>query len=121
VTNNTVTNNSFGISIDAGFPFRADERLWTASIQATFGGNIISGNKRNSALITFTRNTAAMFPNELKDFNYLQKSTFSISDSGRDLRGYWLDHPSVDPIDGRVLQNTLKVNGVKVPNGRNFQ
>jgi hypothetical protein len=118
---NTITNNSFGVSFDAGFPFRTDARLWTASFQATFSGNIISGNKRTPALITFTRNTAAMFPNQLKDFKYLQQTTFTISDQGGDINGYWLDHPAMDPIDGRILHNTLTVNGVTLPNGRNFQ
>ena len=121
VINNTITNNSFGISIDAGFPLRADARLWTASFQAAFSGNIISDNKRTSALITFTRNTSAIFPNQLKNFKYLQESIFTIIDPGGDLNGYWFDHPATDPIDGRTLQNTLRVNGVKVPNGRNFR
>jgi hypothetical protein len=120
VTNNTITNNPFGVSIDAGFPLRADARLWTASVQATFFGNIIAGSKQSPALITFTRSTAAMFPNQLKSLNYLQNSSFTISDSGNDLNGYWFDHPAADPIDGRLLQNVLKVNGLTIPNGRNF-
>ena len=122
VTNNTITNNSFGVVIDAGFPFRADQRLWTASFRTTFSGNTISGSNRAQALITFTRNSAAIFPAELKTgFKYLQDSTFTISDPGGDLNGYWFDHPSMDPIDGRFLNNTLRVNGVTIPNGRNFQ
>ena len=122
VTNNTITNNSLGVSIDAGFPFRADQRLWSASFGITFSGNTVSGSKRAQALITFTRNTTAIFPEELrKDFKYLQDSTFTISDPGGDLNGYWFDHPATDPIDGRFLNNTLKVNGVTIPNGRNFR
>ena len=120
VINNTVTNNSFGVSIDAGFPLRADARLWTADFQATFSGNIISENKRTPAVITFTRNTAPMFPNQLKDFKYLQDSIFEISDPGSNLDGYWFDHPAMDPIDGLFLNNTLIVNGVSVPNGRSI-
>jgi len=121
VSNNTITNNAFGVTIDAGFPFRADPRLWTASFRTTFSGNIISGSKKAQALITFTRNTTAISPPELKKgFKYLQDSTITISDPGGDLNGYWLDHPAIDPIDGRLLNNRLKVNGVTIPNGRNF-
>lgn len=81
VTNNTITNNSIGVSIDAGFPFRADQRLWTASFSTTFSGNTIAGSKTTQALITFTRNTTAIFPQELKkNFKYLQDSTVTISD-----------------------------------------
>ena len=122
VINNTITNNSLGVSVDAGFPFRTDQRLWTASFRTTFTGNTISGSKLAQALITFTRNSTAIFPGELKkDFKYLQGSTFTISDPGGDLNGYLFDHPATDPIDGRFLNNTLKVNGVKIPNGRNFR
>src|SRR5262249_41645390 len=46
VTDNRITNNSIGISIDAGFPFRADPRLWTAGLSTTFAGNTISASKK---------------------------------------------------------------------------
>ena len=73
------------------------------------------------ALITFTRNDAAIFPHQVKSFKYLQGSIFTISDPDGNLNGYWFDHPAMDPVDGRFLNNTLKVNDVIVPNGRNFR
>jgi len=121
VINNTVMGNSFGVTIDAGFPYRADQRLWNASFSVAFSGNVISGSKRSPALITFTRNEATIFPKMLKAYKYLQDSTFTLSDSGGNLNGYWFDHPATDPTDGRLLNNTLIVNGVTVPNGRNFK
>ena len=54
------------------------------------------------------------------------QSTFNntivtISDPNGDLNGYWFDHPAVDPIDGRFLNNVLTVNGLTISNGRNFK
>jgi len=121
VTNNTLMNNSFGVKIDAGFAFRADQRTWTAGFRTIFSGNSISGSKRTPALISFTHSTAAIYPAALKDFKYLQDSTLTIRDSGGDLEGYWLDRPMTDPIDGRTLNNVLEVNGVTIANGRNFR
>ena len=120
VTNNTITNNSFGVSIDAGFPFRTDTRLWSAKFQTTFFGNTIVASTTAAALITFTRNTTALSRKELKDYKYLQDSTIAITDWDGDLSGYWFDNPATDPMDGRILNNKLTVNGVTIPNGRNF-
>ena len=121
VISNKITNNSVGVTIDAGFPFRADPRLWTAGFRATFAGNTISASKNTPALISFTRNTAAEFPQQLKTYKYLQDSIITITDPTADLSGYWFDHPATDPIDGRTLNNSLKVNGSTIPNGRNFK
>jgi hypothetical protein len=66
----------------------------------------ISGSKQAPVLITFTRNSTAIFAGELKkDFKYLQGSTITVSDPGGDLNGYWFDHPATDPIDRRFLIN----------------
>src|SRR5437667_1101608 len=121
VTDNTIANNALGVSIDAGFPDRTDPRLWTGNLRASFDGNSISGSKLTPALITFTRNEAATQPSKPKYWKYLQDSTFTISDPNGDLNGYWFDHPAVDPIDGRFLNNVLVVNGLTIPNGRNFK
>jgi hypothetical protein len=94
------------VSVDAGFPFRADQRFWTASFRTTLTGNTISGSKQAPVLITFTRNSTAIFAGELKkNFKYLQGSTITVSDPGADLNGYWFDHPATDPIDRRFLNN----------------
>lgn len=121
VTNNTIMKNSFGITIDAGFPFRADPGMWIASFQTTFSGNSIFASKAAPALISFTRSTTAIDPRELNVFKYLDESRIVISDPDGDLIGYWFDHPALDPIDGRSLNNTLVINGVAIPNGRNFK
>jgi hypothetical protein len=121
-TDNRITNNTVGITIDAGFPWRSDARLWTTSLSATFAGNTISFSKLTPALISFTRNEAAEFPKkELQFWKYLQDSTITITDPTADLSGYWFDHPATDPIDGRILNNSLTVNGSTIPNGRNFK
>ena len=70
------------------------------------------------ALISFTRNTATLTPSQLPLWKYLEHSTFDITDSDGELNGYWLDHPVFDPIDGRLLQNILRINGVEISNGR---
>jgi hypothetical protein len=120
-TDNKITNNSIGVSIDAGFSYRADPRLFTAGLSATFAGNTISASKNTPALILFTYLTAAEFPRGLKTFKYLQDSVITITDPTADLSGYWFDHPATDPIDGRMLNNSLKLNGQTIPNGRNFK
>lgn len=122
MSGNRTANNSFGATIDAGFPFRSGPRLWTATFGITFSGNTVFGNRNAPALITFTRNTAALGieGENLKKFKYLQDSVIDLSTRG-ELDGYWFDHPAIDPIDGRVLNNTLIVNGVTIPNGRNFK
>jgi len=84
-------------------------------------GNTISASKTTPALISFTRNTAAEFPQQLKTFKYLQDSIITITDPTADLSGYWFDHPATDPIDGRILNNSLKLNGSTIPNGKNFK
>jgi hypothetical protein len=121
VTNNTILNNSIGVSIEAGFAYRSDPRLWGANFHATFSGNAIVGSKGTAALMTFTSEYASIFPNELKkDYKYLEDSTIAISDPERDLAGYWFDNQAADPIDGRSLNNALTVNGITIPSGRNF-
>ncbi len=120
VHGNTIKNNSFGVVIDAGFPRRLrPDGTPTVPLQGTFRGNFenndVSDNIQTPALITFTRNTAALVPSELNRFKYLHDSTFELTYTGGQLDGYWFDHPFVDPFDGTVLNNTLTVNGVTIP------
>jgi hypothetical protein len=118
VTNNTITNNSFGVVIDAGFPWRDDPRVWAANFNIVFSRNTVSVSKKAQALITFTRFTTSLDSKELNVFKYLTNSLFSISDFDNSLSGYWFDNPLTDPISGLPLQNTLVVNGVATPPGR---
>ena len=57
ISDNNITNNWFGVSIDAGFPYRtfqgtADLRQYSGSLDLDFEGNQVSGNVQ-SAIITF--------------------------------------------------------------------
>lgn len=123
ISNNRIHNNRFGFSIDAGFPYRTfggnpDPRLHKGTLNLSIRDNDVNGNLKAPALISFTRNTATLTPSQLSQWKYLEHSTFEITDSDGDLNGYWFDHPVSDPIDGRLLQNILRINGVEIPNGR---
>jgi hypothetical protein len=122
VSGNRIVNNSFGITIDAGFPYRDDPRLWSGTFHGSFSGNMVAGNRLASAFITFARFPAVIGgdSSSLKTFKYLQDSTFALSYTGGELDGFWFDNPSTDPVDGRSLDNTLIVNGVPL-SGRNFK
>ncbi len=80
------------------------------------------------ALVTFTRNAAALNPAALPQWQYLHGATFTITDPQETLAGAWIDHPERDPFLGpcagdavhELLANTLRYNGVELPNGRNF-
>jgi hypothetical protein len=124
ISNNRVTNNKLGISIDAGFPYRtfagtADDRRHRGTLELSFVGNDVFANHMAPALISFTRSTAALTPAQLTtQWKYLERSTFDITDADGSLAGYWVDHPPTDPADGRTLRNVLRINGAVVPNGR---
>ena len=117
ISGNRISNNALGVTIDAGFPYRL-EYSFTGTLDLTFNSNQIVGNRLTPALISFTRNTATLFPSELDLWNFIGNSTFNIKYSSGDLDGYWFDHPVSDPIDGRTLRNILKINGAIIPNGR---
>jgi hypothetical protein len=115
VSGNRIVNNWFGVVIDAGFPFRDDPRLWQGTFDGSFTANTVAENLQSPAVITFTKVAGGEI------YKYLQDSTVRLRYTGGDLDGYLFDHPATDPIDGRILGNTLVVNGVTIPNGRNFQ
>jgi hypothetical protein len=138
IVGNRINNNEFGVVIDAGFPYRTslgecDSRTYTGTLALTFKDNQILGNLLTPALITFTRETAAVDPLELDPtvfstaWKYLHGATFIITDKKNNLAGYWLDHPVADPVDpsvdycgegGALLGNRLTINGAIIPNGR---
>jgi hypothetical protein len=128
IAENRIHDNTLGIIIDAGFPYRtfkgaADPRAYTAAFDLTFGSNDVASNPI-PALITFTRFSTALTPSQLipngtaNSFKYLVNSTFTIADPLNTLAGYWLDHPERDPYSGDVLLNVLMVNGEEVSRGR---
>ena len=129
VCKNRIRNNSAGIVMDAGFPFRTqnsafDPRQYTGSFDLTFADNEIIGNIRTPALISFTRFTASNTPAQLNpigkrlSYRYLEDSIYDITYSNGELDGYWLDHPETDLFDGRTLKNVLRINGNEIINGR---
>ena len=123
IVGNRIRSNKIGVVIDAGFPHRAvdssvDPRLFRGSLDVTLRDNDVAANLSAPALMTFTRNSAALSPAQLSSWKYLQDSSFRISDPQDSLADYWLDHPEVDPIDGRTLQNVLTINGIRIENGR---
>jgi len=125
ISDNNIMNNWFGVSIDAGFPYRTfqgtpDLRQFTGSLDLGFEGNQASGNVQ-SAIITFERNTATLHPVQMDpskrptSYKYLQSASYNVRYDDGSLDGYWVDHPVVDPIDRRILNNHLIVNGLEIP------
>ena len=80
------------------------------------------------ALVTFTRNAAALNPAMLPQWQYLHGATFTITDPQGALADARLDHPEHDPFLGpcagdsanETLGNTLRYNGVDLSYRRNF-
>lgn len=119
VTGNRIANNSVGIHVDAGFPRRAYPQVLTGTFQGAFQNNQVVGNALTPALITFTRNEAALNQSLLTEWKYLQQSTFQLTVSDGELDGFLFDNPVTDPFSGTVLNNNLEVNNLSLT-GRNI-
>ena len=130
---NRIVGNRIGLVVDAGFPYRrvgttCDPRVFSGSIDLTLRGNTLTDSVLAPALLTFTRNTAALSPATLPLWQYLHGATFTITDPEGTLADAWIDHPERDPVLGpcagdaanESLGNTLRYNGVDLSNGRNF-
>ena len=130
---NRIAGNELGMSMDAGFPYRqagatCDPRGFTGTIDLELKDNVLTGSLLAPALVTFTRNDAALDPGALSRWQYLHDATFAISDPQGTLADAWIDHPETDPFLGpcpgdatnEALGNTLRYNGADLPNGRNF-
>jgi hypothetical protein len=124
----------YAIIVNAGTAVvrRADGLRYSGSVDATFADNLIdeTGVTRAVALITFTNSRATELPCELDPANtkdecpsltgsplqyweYLEASVFDVHHSG-ELDGALVDHPEVEPVDGRVLGNLLLINDAVV-------
>ena len=133
VQDNRIAGNRIGIVIDAGFPYRrvgtvCDPRVYSGAVDLEFVDNTVTGNLVTPALVTFTRNVAALNQALLPQWQYLHDATFVISDHDGALADAWIDHPELDPFVGpcpgdethEFLGNVLMYNGAVVPNGTNF-
>jgi hypothetical protein len=130
---NRIIGNRIGLLADAGFPYRrvgttCDQRVYSGSIDLTLKGNTLTDSLLTPALITFTRNTAALNPATLPQWQYLHDARFTITDREGTLADAWIDHPERDPVLGpcvgdivnETLNNILRYNTVNLSNGRNF-
>ena len=136
IQGNRIVGNRIGITIDAGFPYRrtpplpgtCDPRVFSGTIDLTLKGNTLTGSVLTPALVTFTRNMAALAPTLLTQWQFLHGATFSIADAEKTLAGAWIQHPEHDPFLGpcpgdggnEFLDNVLSYNGEVLPYGTNF-
>jgi hypothetical protein len=107
---------------------RADGQRYTGVVETTFADNLIdeAGITRAASLITFTNSRATELPCELDPANtkaqcptlmgnppqyweYLEAGVFDLRHSG-ELDGALIDHPEIEPVDGRDLDNLLVIN-----------
>jgi hypothetical protein len=129
----------FGIILDGGqLVRRSDGAHYSGVVTANFSDNIIdpADITQASSLITFTNSRATQLPcerdpahtvaqcptlqgNPPQYWEYLQASHYDLR-HGDELAGALIDHPAIEPSDGRALDNVLVVNGVVLPSGRNF-
>jgi hypothetical protein len=128
IAGNRIADNQIGVTIDAGFPFRrvgsaCDPRVYSGRFDLEFRDNTLTGSQFIPALITFTRNQAALHQFPLDLWQYLHSGTFDITDNDGMLADAVIDHPELDPFVGpcpndathELLGNTLLYNGTVVP------
>jgi hypothetical protein len=129
---NTVRGTArFSIMVHGGQPQR-DLTASTGSVRAAFLHTQLDAEARANAspLITFTNARATELPCELNPANgrdvcpsltgnppaywdYYEHTTYELWHGG-ELSGALIDHPAIEPVDGRVLGNALTINGVAV-------
>jgi hypothetical protein len=128
IQGNRIADNEIGVTIDAGFPFRrvgtiCDPRVYSGRFELDFRGNTLSGSRFIPALITFTRNQAALHQFPLDLWQYLHSAVYDITDEDGTLADVLIDHPEFDPFVGpcandaarELLGNTLIYNGTVLP------
>jgi hypothetical protein len=128
IEGNRIADNEIGVTIDAGFPFRrvgatCDPRVYSGRFDLELRGNTLSGSLFIPALITFTRNQAALHQFPLDLWQYLHSAIYTITDEDGTLANAVIDHPALDPFVGpcandathELLGNTLIYNGTVLP------
>jgi len=128
IQGNRIADNQIGVTLDAGFPFRqvgpfCDPRIYAGRFDLELRGNTVSGSLFIPALITFTRNQAALHQVPLDVWQYLHSAIYNINDDDGTLADAWIDHPELDPFVGpcandathEALGNTLIYNGTVLP------
>ena len=73
-------------------------RSYTGIIDLELAGNTLTGSLLTPALVTFTRNEAALNPSVLPKWQYLPAAKFVISDRDGTLADAWIGHPEFDPF-----------------------
>jgi hypothetical protein len=128
IQGNRIADNEIGVTIDAGFPFRrvgtiCDPLVYSGTFQLDFRGNTLSGSRLLPALITFTRNQAALHQFPLDLWQYLHSAVYDITDPDGTLADALIDNPEFDPFVGpcpndathELLGNALIYNGTVLP------
>jgi len=108
VRDNQLTNNTFGIQVEAGFPLANTALRGDADV--TLRGNVISKSCQKDLLVAFTRHATALGAAQLTR-PYVRNSTYNLS-LGGDVK--WEDAWYSDPAG---FGNTLTVDGVTMSNG----
>src|SRR5262249_25448274 len=103
--------------VASGNTVRTDPRSFTATVAGDFSSNRMTANGRNGVLFGFTRLQVSLSQASAAQWKYLDHSTFRFSGSAGEMAGFDLDHPAIDPPDGRMLANGLLVNGTEIANG----
>jgi hypothetical protein len=107
---------------------RSDGQHYAGAVEVTFVDNAMDDLSVTQAvsLITFTNSRATELPCELDPANtpltcptlmgnplqyweYLEASVFDLHHGG-ELDGALIDHPEIEPVDGRALNNVLRIN-----------
>jgi hypothetical protein len=138
VSNNRLVGNKVGIAIDAAFAYRrvpassppvCDTRTFHGRFDLTFRDNELRDSTFKPSIITFTQlqttlTVLAGLPNYTA-FQFLHNTTFDIDDRDGTLADAYILHPATDPfvgppcsadVNNEVLGNTLRINGLLIPN-----
>jgi len=108
LSRNTLSNNSFAVSIDANTVLNGASPVAPGNIDVTFTKNDIGPSCRNNLIVSFSRFSHTIAGTA---HPYLKNSTYDLSLGGdTSWSDAWYDNPF-------GLGNTLRVDGVVQPNG----
>lgn len=128
IHDNRVADNTTGIVIDAGFPYRripgtssCDTRTFSGRVELSFHDNSLVGNTW-PPLITLTRFQAVGNATLGARFQFLHDAAYVIDDPGNLFAAARIDNPANDPyvggpcaadVQSEALNNVLFVNGLQ--------